>query len=475
MARISPMILDLPFEITSSIFLHGLGSKFSQTYNKTTFYLLTISSVNAQWRDVALNTAQLWCSIVWMPPADDSPDVFRRVKDRISAYLYRSQTASIDISYHAIGPLPSNRRDIWALIIPHLPRCQSLTISLSTLQASTTGSEMDFASYMNGSIPLPGNTPSPEIMGTGGTPEAHLNLLRDPSNLLPRLKTFSLIVNPAPQSSAVGLLRPLLHAPNLRELTIHNVNEDEISLLCNSHLRRDSALGVRSDPIMYTHPPTLPPSQPFSLSHVNTLSITTDHYLSFSLYLETPRLKELLIQGTTETAEFRRATGSAIRVSECLELLHLSHCSQWGGFPTTRIHQFLGLHYTVKRLEVFDENMGLILLQWLTPDEQSHKQSSGLLPPDGSAQGSTSTAASGSGSQAIALLLPQLDRFTFETDSDAAALSQYRDTIVDQVLESRPGLTITLLFTNPMRSHDQKSMDMLTSKFGTRIEWREEC
>ncbi|KAF8310296.1 hypothetical protein DL93DRAFT_1665673 [Clavulina sp. PMI_390] len=125
-------VINLPVELLSSIFVfacQGLCDFQVRVPSwRDDMHLLkavvTLSSVNSLWRDVAISLPQLWAIIL---VAVDDEWMLGRSAASIQLRLERSRAAPLTLIFE-LGGCPSKHQvdDIWNIIEPHLPRCQHL-------------------------------------------------------------------------------------------------------------------------------------------------------------------------------------------------------------------------------------------------------------------------------------------------------------------------------------------------------------
>ncbi|KAF8322542.1 hypothetical protein DL93DRAFT_2093151 [Clavulina sp. PMI_390] len=138
-------IHGLPNELSVEIFNYTLPYRSERGLQALGASNL-LASVCLRWRSVALSTTSLW-SMISFDEAVGSQDL---AMERTTALLQRSKSHPIDVVFQlqlngsGLRGVPS---EVWKAIVPHIPRCRSLTIQLPSIR--------DFLSI----FPLPGNLP----------------------------------------------------------------------------------------------------------------------------------------------------------------------------------------------------------------------------------------------------------------------------------------------------------------------------
>ncbi|KAF8290456.1 hypothetical protein DL93DRAFT_2092059 [Clavulina sp. PMI_390] len=136
----------LPVEILSGILLHVVEAS---SLMRRTEPLNLVTSVCQRWRDVALASPQLWTGIVFRDSKTtydaNSNTILANLKSKIQAFLERSRNLCLDIVYRIdyASDSASHTAHFQDLIAPHLTRCRTLHIRLSTLE------------QLQGIVPLP--------------------------------------------------------------------------------------------------------------------------------------------------------------------------------------------------------------------------------------------------------------------------------------------------------------------------------
>ncbi|KAF8308737.1 hypothetical protein DL93DRAFT_2158797 [Clavulina sp. PMI_390] len=314
--RIFP-ISDLPFELISKIFVEGrrASSMLPQTpegleinidpyeglrlrNNNVIKFLNLITSISSSLRQIALNDAHLWASIIWVgrqtPPSGPNDELAAVDRARISAYIERSQTAQLMIALIDYWDAPyssSSIEAVWRIVASQLYRCYHLTLQLSrTLGAHDAGS----GGSVNVLIPFPTPMKSLDTLSiTGRLTPCDVSLFEQPQveNPVPKLKNLS--INTVGSShKLLGSLAPFPHA--LREAVLVETTSDlQVSNIYDIITSSSTTL----EKLRIDYPASfLGPGNPILLPLLAELTIAADADFSFRQFLTTPNLQRLLIK-----------------------------------------------------------------------------------------------------------------------------------------------------------------------------------
>ncbi|KAF8308751.1 hypothetical protein DL93DRAFT_1858721 [Clavulina sp. PMI_390] len=137
------LIENLPFELISNIFWHGLPASTMMSMSNEDDdhahlikYLVLITSISSHLREIAVKSPYLWSIITWglsEPPGlgpSDSTAVQERA--RITIFLMRSQDTLLEISFLGLRSSSAQCEAAWRIITPHLHRCRRLALIMAS-------------------------------------------------------------------------------------------------------------------------------------------------------------------------------------------------------------------------------------------------------------------------------------------------------------------------------------------------------
>ncbi|KAF8310298.1 hypothetical protein DL93DRAFT_1665653 [Clavulina sp. PMI_390] len=128
-------ISSLPIELLSSIFIRVCQGLCSCELAAPSHYddlqllkaLLTLSSVSSLWRYVALSTPRLW-AVIRVSVSDDGLGAEENT-EMVQLRLERSRAAPLTLIFKAtLLSTETDVRQLWSLVLPNLPRCETLFI-----------------------------------------------------------------------------------------------------------------------------------------------------------------------------------------------------------------------------------------------------------------------------------------------------------------------------------------------------------
>lgn len=122
----------LPPEVMAHVFLLGLGF-FALHSDRAISYLLSISRVSRQWRNISLHTPTLWTSVNYSRDcfSTDTHALVKAVCARIITFLIRSKDADLHLLLVLFGESYGSDNVVLELIQPHLHRCRTIRLLYS--------------------------------------------------------------------------------------------------------------------------------------------------------------------------------------------------------------------------------------------------------------------------------------------------------------------------------------------------------
>ncbi|KAH9936665.1 uncharacterized protein B0H18DRAFT_974966 [Fomitopsis serialis] len=131
--RLAP-ISELPTEILSEVFLYtaavdGSDAYYSMWSTETPYDWIRVSHVCKHWRSVALNCPALWCNLTVMR-REWTAEVLARSKKAPLYVTMTSPVTGISMLELLRGSLPEDSEETVALVLSHLARMRSLSVTV---------------------------------------------------------------------------------------------------------------------------------------------------------------------------------------------------------------------------------------------------------------------------------------------------------------------------------------------------------
>lgn len=344
------LIHHLPAELLDEIFLQGFHELASpSSYSQLVVYLNTLISVCSRWRQIALLNARLWSIICWAGWNLEEPPVrdVDATGTRLLTYLERSKSTQIHVQLEAgaLGFRVSELPEIWELVIPHLERCQSLSIHAA-----------DYV-RLEGFLPLPGTMKHLEKLEISGRAAFNMRIFTKDHHMVPPLRELYIGCGGSLNQFLTNI--PVSH---LAKLTLR-IDEGQLQYAFE-FIRTCQSLETL---IFVSGSPSFAPLHgtpiPFELPRLTQLHIPDDSLLKFRRFLSTPRLEELTVNPLFHqwSGLHNYALGNTI-ISRSLTTLTL----RWfEDAPPDELLLVLNNHPTITTLQILGWRVGNIVISWL--------------------------------------------------------------------------------------------------------------
>ncbi|KAF8308752.1 hypothetical protein DL93DRAFT_2170869 [Clavulina sp. PMI_390] len=330
-------IENLPFELIANIFSHGMPvtagipdaddpSKDLMGHTNLIQYLSIITSLSSYLRHIALQTPRLWATVLWghseMTALEPNDNVVVQEQARFITYLERSRNTLISVSFYGLRSSLIQGEEAWRILVPHLPRCQHLSLIMSPSPYLANGGRPDVCT-LGLCMPLPNIMVSLEALNIHGgkamSPEKASIFSVELTTPAPNLRELRIDVPGAPSP----LLRSIdsLKFPNLSDITLIDMHGTSRCALMWERLGV-MASTLRRLKLSYAGKLVgrIFAENPIEFPILEQLEITADWDFSFAKHFITPSLQKLSLTRS------RHPTGRPSHSSYESEALSAAHC-----------------------------------------------------------------------------------------------------------------------------------------------------